>query len=366
MKFTINREKLLKPLQAVIGVVERRQTLPILSNVLIEAGNGTIGMVTTDLEVELSAGIEAEIEAEGSTTVPARKLFDICKALPEGAEVEINREDERLLVRAGRSRFTLSILPPDDFPVVESLKNPSTFSVSEGAFKRLIEKTAFAMAQQDVRYYLNGLMVEMTAHELRAVASDGHRLALCEMRGEFDFGAGRQVIVPRKGINELSRLLEGGEDTIEVSVDENHIRINQSSFRFTSKLIDGKFPDYRRVMPSAGGKIIQSERDELRNALQRTAILSNEKYRGVRLDMDGNRLRIQAQNPELEEAEEELEVSYDGPSMEIGFNVNYLVDALTVIDDNEVQIRVTDQNSSCLIGGSQSEDCRYVVMPMHL
>ena len=366
MKFTINREKLLKPLQAVIGVVERRQTLPILSNVLIDASSGNIGMVTTDLEVELAAGIDAEIEVEGKITVPARKLFDICKALPDGTDVEVNRDGERLLVKAGRSRFTLSILPPDEFPEVEGLKSPATFTVSEGALKRLIEKTSFAMAQQDVRYYLNGLMLEMTGDELRAVASDGHRLALCEMQGEFGFSNGRQVIVPRKGINELNRLLEGGDTEIEVAVDENHIRINQPEFRFTSKLIDGKFPDYRRVMPSGAGKILQSEREVLRNALQRTAILSNEKYRGVRLDMSGNSLKIQAQNPELEEAEEQLEVSYDGPSMEIGFNVNYLVDALTVIDDVEVQIRVTDQNSSCLIGGSQSEDCRYVVMPMHL
>ena len=366
MKFTINREKLLKPLQAVIGVVERRQTLPILSNVLIDASDGMIGMVTTDLEVELSAGIDADIEAEGRTTVPARKLFDICKALADGTEIEIKREDERLIVKAGRSRFTLSILPPDDFPVVEELKNPSTFAVAEGAFKRLIDKTSFSMAQQDVRYYLNGLMLEMTGNELRAVASDGHRLALCEMRGDFAFATPRQVIVPRKGITELGRLLDGDDRTIEISVDENHIRINQESFRFTSKLIDGKFPDYKRVMPSGAGKILQAERDALRNALQRTAILSNEKYRGVRLEMDGNSLRIQAQNPELEEAEEELEVVYNGNTMEIGFNVNYLVDALSVIDDNEVSVRLSDQNSSCLIGGSQSDDCRYVVMPMHL
>ena len=366
MKFTIKREQLLRPLQAVIGVVERKQTLPILSNVLIDASGGKIGMVTTDLEVELAASIDADIEVEGRLTVPARKLFDICKALSDGTVVEITQEEERIVVKAGRSRFTLSILPPDDFPIVDELKSPSTFKVSEGSFKRLIEKTSFAMAQQDVRYYLNGLMLEMVGDELRAVASDGHRLALCEMRGEFGFTAGRQVIVPRKGINELNRLLEGGDAWIEVAVDENHIRINQHNFRFTSKLIDGKFPDYRRVMPSSAGHILQSEREVLRNALQRTAILSNEKYRGVRLDMNGTSLKIQAQNPELEEAEEELEVAYEGPSMEIGFNVNYLVDALTVIDDNEVQIRVTDQNSSCLIGGSQSEDCRYVVMPMHL
>ncbi|GAB6039938.1 DNA polymerase III subunit beta [Endothiovibrio diazotrophicus] len=366
MKFTINREALLKPLQSVIGVVERRQTLPILSNVLIDAKDGSIGMVTTDLEVELSAGIDVDIEEEGKTTVPARKLFDICKALPEGAAITVDKEDERVVVKAGRSRFTLSILPPDDFPVVDSLSNPSTFTVEEGAFKRLIDKTSFAMAQQDVRYYLNGLMLEMTGDELRAVASDGHRLALCEIRGGFGFSPSRQVIVPRKGIMELSRLLDGGDSTIEVAVDENHIRIQQSNFRFTSKLIDGKFPDYRRVMPTNASRTLQSEREVLRSALQRTAILSNEKYRGVRLDLDGNRLRIQAQNPELEEAEEELEVSYDGSAMEIGFNVNYLVDALSVIDDGDVSIRLSDQNSSCLIGGTQSEDCRYVVMPMHL
>ena len=367
MKLTVQRENLLKPLQAVSGVVERRQTLPILSNVLIDCrGQGQVTLTTTDLEVELMAGLDVGEGEVGRVTVPARKLFDICRALPEASQLHIVSEEERVVVRTGKSRFTLSTLPADDFPIVEDLREKNEVEIPQSALKGLMEKTAFSMAQQDVRYYLNGLMVETETGMLRAVASDGHRLAVCELSADIVVPEARQVIVPRKGVLELMRLLEAEDKPARVEFGSNHIRVTTEAFRFTSKLIDGKFPDYQKVIPEREGGKIFAGRDLLRNALLRTAILSNEKYRGVRLDIGSERLRIQAQNPELEEAEEEVEVQYDGPAMEIGFNVNYLVDALGVIGEDDVIVKVTDQNSSCLIQAKSSDRCRYVVMPMHL
>ena len=366
MKLTIQREILLKPLQQVAGVVERRQTLPILGNVLINATRKGLKLTATDLEVELQTQASVTVDEAGDSTLPARKLLDICRALPEGADVDITVKEDRAQIRSGKSRFTLTTLPASEFPVVDKIKSARTFPVAQHELRQLIERTAFSMAQQDVRYYLNGLMLEPTRGMLRAVATDGHRLALCEQTADVGEDEAQQVIVPRKGVQELHRLLEDNEAPVQVEIGTNHIRITTGELRFTSKLIDGRFPDYHRVIPQAADKRLLVKRELLRQALTRTSILSNEKYRGIRLDISKNNLKIQAHNPDQEEAVEELEVNYEHDPLLIGFNVTYLLDVLAAITADEVEIMLSDANSSALIYQPGTTDCRYVVMPMRL
>ncbi|NIR61492.1 MAG: DNA polymerase III subunit beta [Gammaproteobacteria bacterium] len=366
MRFEIQREALLKPLQQVIGVVERRQTLPILGNIRISADGEGIALTATDLEVELVARTAFDVEEAGEITVPARKFMDICRTLPEEARIGFAVQGERAVIRSGKSRFNLLTLPAADFPTIEGIDGVAGFSVPQDALKTLIERTAFAMAQQDVRYYLNGLLLEMSSGRLRTVATDGHRLALRELGAEVDSEEARQVIVPRKGVHELSRLLEESDAQARVEVGTNHVRVTLPDICFTSKLIDGRFPDYERVIPQAGDKTLSADREILRQALVRTSILSNEKYRGVKLNLTGGALRIQAHNPEQEEAEEEIEVEYEGEPLEIGFNVTYLLDALGAVGTDHVEVEFSDPNSSCLIREAGSDAGRLVIMPMRL
>jgi len=365
MKFSAAREAILKPLQTVVGVVERRQTMPILSNVLLAAEGGRLRVTATDLEVEMVADAEVEVESAGEVTVPGRKLHEICRALPEGVKVEVALGGERLTVKAGRSRFTLSTLRAADFPTVEEIAAKQTLTVSRKDLRALIEKTHFSMAQQDVRYYLNGLLLETERKKLRAVATDGHRLALSEI--DLDTAAARdeQVIVPRKGVLELNRLLDG-DGAVSIALGTNHIRVQIDGIRLTSKLIDGRFPEYARVIPNQPRNVMTASQSLLREALQRTAILSNEKYRGVRLELGPNSVVLQANNPEQEEAVETLEVEYSGEAMEIGFNVNYLLDALAAVESEQVELGVSDANSSCLIREPGVDKTKFVVMPMRL
>lgn len=365
MKLTATREEILGPVQDVIGVVERRQTMPVLSNVLLSARNNKLSVTGTDLEVELVSRKELSVQQPGEITVPGRKLLDILRALPEGVTVSLAVEGERVIVRAGRSRFTLSTLAAVEFPVVEDVNAQQTLRLPQAELRRLIEKTQFSMAQQDVRYYLNGMLLESEGVALRSVATDGHRLALSEATLDEAVKGKHQVIVPRKGILELQRIL-GDSGTVELAVGTNHIRAEIGDVRFTSKLIDGRFPEYGRVIPARPNRIVDADRGVLRQALQRTAILSNEKYRGIRLSLGPNLLTLQTHNPEQEEAEDQLEVSYTGDELEIGFNVNYLLDALSAIETDRVQIGLTDSNSSCLITAPDSSMSRYVVMPMRL
>ncbi len=366
MKLTASREDLLNPLQSVIGVVERRQTMPVLANVLLSARDDKLSITGTDLEVELVATANASVQSAGDITVPGRKLLDIFKALPEKTSVTLGTDGDRVSLRAGRSRFTLSTLPAAEFPVVDEINAQQTLTVSQGEFRRLIDKTHFSMAQQDVRYYLNGMLLETEGKSLRAVATDGHRLALCETELETRAKTAQQVIVPRKGVLELQRIL-GSDGNLELAVGTNHVRAQVGSIRFTSKLIDGRFPEYGRVIPANPSKLVEAERDVLRSALQRTAILSNEKYRGIRLMLKKDLLTLQAHNPEQEEAEDQIEVVFAGPDeLEVGFNVNYLLDALAAIDTEKVEIGLTDANSSCLIRSPGNTAARYVVMPMRL
>jgi DNA polymerase-3 subunit beta len=365
MKLTASREDILTPLQSVIGVVERRQTMPVLANVLLSARDDKLSITGTDLEVELVATSSVSVQMAGDVTVPGRKLLDIFKALPEKTSVTLTTEGDRVSLKGGRSRFTLSTLPAAEFPLVDEINAQQTLTVSQGEFRRLIDKTHFSMAQQDVRYYLNGMLLETEGKSLRAVATDGHRLALCETELETRAKTAQQVIVPRKGVLELQRIL-GADGNLELAVGTNHVRAQVGSIRFTSKLIDGRFPEYGRVIPANPSKTIEADRDVLRAALQRTAILSNEKYRGIRLVLKPNVLTLQAHNPEQEEAEDQIEVAYEGDELEVGFNVNYLLDALAAIDTEKVEIGLTDANSSCLIRSPGTTNARYVVMPMRL
>lgn len=367
MHFTIQREALLKPLQLVAGVVERRQTLPVLSNVLLVVDGQQLSLTGTDLEVELVGRVTLEEAADpGEITVPARKLMDICKSLPSDTLIDIRVDDQKLVVKAGRSRFTLSTLPANDFPTVEEGPGSQTFTLSQAKLRRLIDRTSFAMAQQDVRYYLNGMLLEVQTGVLRAVATDGHRLAMCSMEAGIQQDGKHQVIVPRKGILELARLLTEQDGEVSIVLGQNHIRANTGEFTFTSKLVDGKFPDYERVLPRGGDKLVVGDRQMLREAFSRTAILSNEKYRGIRLQLASGLLKIQANNPEQEEAEEEVAVDYNGSSLEIGFNVSYLLDVLGVMGTEQVRLILADSNSSALLQEADNDDSSYVVMPMRL
>lgn len=365
MKFSAGREAILSPLQAVIGVVERRQTMPILANILVSGRGDELSLTATDLEVELVAKAKVTLQQAGEITLPGRKLLDIVKALPEAANVTISVEGDRATVRSGKSRFTLATLPASDFPTVEDIRAQQSLNIAQAALKRLLDKTHFSMAQQDVRYYLNGMLLEIADKVLRTVATDGHRLAYCETELESPAATSQQVIVPRKGVLELQRLL-GTEGKVELAVGTNHVRAEIGDIRFTSKLIDGRFPEYGRVIPASPPKQIKADREILRAALQRAAILSNEKYRGIRLAVKANALVLQSHNPEQEEAEEELEVNYGGDEVEIGFNVNYLLDALAAVDGSEVELGLTDANNSCLLTAPGAPSAKYVVMPMRL
>ncbi len=366
MKFEITKEELLRPLQQVSGVVERRQTLPILSNVLVVAEARSLAFTATDLEVELHASLEHDVETPGIATLPARKLMDICRNLPDGAKLTLTVDGERGTLKSGRSRFTLATLPAEDFPKVEEVPSTQSVALPQKTLRQLIDATHFAMAQQDVRYYLNGLMLELAGSRLRAVATDGHRLSLADIDAELNVEEPVQVIVPRKGISELLRLLEESEEPAQIELGTNHVRVSLPGFVFTSKLIDGRFPDYERVIPADSGHPISADCGVLRQALLRTSILSNEKYRGIRFQLETNNLRILAHNPEQEEAEEEIEVVYDGAPLEIGFNANYIIDALSAIRTEQVTMNITDSSSSCLLTPDGEGGCRYVVMPMRL
>jgi DNA polymerase III subunit beta len=366
MKIVTDRENLLEPLQQIAGVVERRQTLPILANILINAGNNGLQMTATDLEVELKTHASATCEGESDFTVPARKLLDITKALPDGAIINLEIDSDKAKLQSGRSRFTLGVLPAQDYPVIEPTPSNVVLSVNEGLFKRLIEKTQFAMAQQDVRYYLNGMLLEISKGDIKTVATDGHRLALSQSSGAVDSDIDLQVILPRKAVIELGRLLKERDEDIKIELSSSYIKVLIEGAVFTSKLIDGRFPEYQRVMPTGSDKEVMADKSSLRQSMGRASILSNEKYRGIRFSIQSGLLQLQAHNPEQEEAEEELEISYQGDELKIGFNVGYLIDAINAIDEEEVIIELKDSNSSALMYGKGNEESKYVIMPMRI
>lgn len=367
MKFTIHRDQLLRPLQLVTGVVERRQTLPVLANLLVKAGEDGLEITGTDLEVELVVRCDADVTQPGEATLPARKLADIWRSLSDDAQVSVGVEGDRAVVRSGRSRFTLATLPAADFPQVPSGDAQVTVDLDQRDLSSLIDDVSFAMAQQDVRYFLNGMLLEVDSAHTRAVATDGHRLAMSTLtKSNSEVASRAQIIVPRKGVIELSRLMDGAYETIQLQIGGNHLRAQSGPYTMTTKLVDGQFPDYDKVIPRDGSRAFQGDRETLKHAFQRASILSNEKYRGVRLMVAEEQLTIQANNPEQEEAEEVVAIDFAGESFEIGFNVSYLLDVLNVLETEQIKLSVSDANSSALIEGEGEEAAVYVVMPMRL
>ena len=367
MHFVISREAFLKPLQLVSGVVERRQTLPVLSNVLLDLKGSELSLTGTDLEVELVGRVTVDqTHKSGAVTIPARKLLDICKSLSDDAIIDLSLVDNKVTLKSGRSKFTLTTLPASEFPGVD--EEPDTFSITmaQSKLRELLDSTSFAMAQQDVRYYLNGMLFEVAGDYLRVVATDGHRLAMETLGMINPITEPQQLILPRKGIMEMARLLTDDSGEISLTFGQNHIRASVPAFTFTSKLVDGKFPDYNRVLPKGGNKVLLGNCQELRQAFARASILSNEKYRGVRVLLSNGELKILANNPEQEEAEEIVSVEYEGDSLEIGFNVSYLIDVLSTLSSKRARITLSDPNSSALLEAEEGSDAVYVVMPMRL
>ncbi|UDG81108.1 Beta sliding clamp [Candidatus Hartigia pinicola] len=366
MKFTITREKLLKPLQQVSGPVGGRPALPILGNILIQIKEGMLLLTGTDLEMEMMANVSLHQEHEvGEITVPARKFFDIWRGLPTDSNIHVELDDNRLIVRSGRSRFSLSTLPAVDFPNLDNWKSEVSFYLSQSVLKRLIEATQFSMAHQDVRYYLNGMLFETEDQLLRTVSTDGHRLAISSMNIAQNLPS-HSVIVPRKSVIELMRLLDYVDSPLQLQIGKTNIRAHVSNFIFTSKLVDGHFPDYRSVVPKHSDKTLEARCDLLKQSFSRAAILSNEKFHGVRLYFSENQLCITANNPEQEESEEIIDVKYEGTEIEISFNVSYILDVLNALKSENVTLFLTDPISSMKITASTNKTSIYVIMPMRL
>lgn len=365
------QEKLLNALQAVSGIVERRHTLPILANVLIRKNGGAIEFTTSDLEIQVRTTAEFEGDASSfGTTVGARKLIDILRALPSDQSVTLSANQNKLTLQGGKSRFTLQTLPSDDFPLVQEAADfGPMFSVPQKTLKHLINQVHFAMAVHDIRYYLNGILFVAEGKSLTLVATDGHRLALAQATLDVEIPK-QEVILPRKTVLELQRLLkdekDGDEGPIEMRFAGNQAKFSFSGMEFVTKLVEGKFPDYNRVIPKNHKNHVTLGRAPLLSSLQRAAILTSEKFKGVRVNIEPGTLRIASSNAEQEEAKEELEVDYNGDTIEIGFNVTYLMDALANMSQEMVKIELQDTNSSALITVPEQSGFKYVVMPMRI
>ena len=361
------RDNILTPLQSVCGIVEKRHTLPILSNVLIEKSGDQLTWLATDIEIQIRTHTAGAAGADKTAvTVGARKLQDILRSLPESAEVSLELSEKRLQVKAGKSRFNLQTLPAEDYPRMSQAESEQVrLQLTQKQFKRLIGLVQYAMAQQDIRYYLNGLLLVVTGNEVRVVATDGHRLAYAsEQIGETQ--PRTEVILPRKTILELSRLLSDNDDVLDIRLSPNQAQFRFGDIELVSKLIDGKFPDYERVIPQSHNKVITLPRTMLLQSLHRAAILTNEKFRGVRLVLAPGSMKIISNNADQEEAQEEIEISYDAEALDIGFNVTYLLDVLNNVSIENVEIRLADANSSALITLPGNERFKYVVMPMRI
>lgn len=367
MQIKINREVLLKPLNNVTGIVERRHTLPILSNLLLEIKSGQMKLTATDLEMQISLTLQEAVEGELNTTISAKKLLDICRSLPESASIDMTHQDNRVLVKAGKSRFNLQTLPAEDYPVMTKATGQNIqFTLSQTEFKRLLKQVEFAMAQQDIRYYLNGLLLEVNGNQLNVVGTDGHRLSYTASTIDGNYEK-TEIILPRKTVLELVKLLdEQSETPIVVDILNGQINFNFGDIQLISKVIDGKFPDYNRVIPVGHQNSFEVNRLGILNALQRASILSNEKYRSIRMVITNNLLKLISTNTEQEEAEEELEIAYSKDPLDIGFNVTYLIDVLNNLNDENVTFAFADANSSCLITAASDSEYKYVVMPMRI
>lgn len=367
MNIKINRDTLLKPLSAVSGIVERRHTLPILSNLLLEAKQDKIVLTATDLEMQISLSINSSAGGELSTTVSAKKLLDICRALPENAEINMATADSRIQVKTGKSRFNLQTLPASDYPVMTKAAGaePTIITISQGTLKRLFKQVEFAMAQQDIRYYLNGLLFEVSANRLNVVGTDGHRLSFTSSELSQNYEK-QELILPRKTVIELIKLLDDSDEEVAIEIVPGQVNFSFGDIRLITKVIDGKFPDYNRVIPVGHQNTFTIDRMTVLLSMQRASILSNEKYRGIRMVLANNSLRLISTNSEQEEAEEELEVAYTGEALDIGFNVTYMIDVLNNVSTDQIVFSFADANSSCLVTVPEEENYKYVVMPMRI
>lgn len=366
MKLSIEREKLLSPLQKLSGILDRNQSTPVLGHVLVAALEDSLSCSATDMEVELVVVIEQGAAEPGEITIPGRKLLDICRALPSGSRIDIACQSGQTVIRSGRSRFTLQTLPAAEFPSFPAFSPRATFDIASGQLRALLEETHFAMAQQDVRYYLNGLLLEIGAGRIRAVATDGHRLALKDIPASSGVMESMQIIVPRKAVTELLKALDGDDGEASLSIGDNHFQVQTVNGTFTSKLIDGRYPDYERVLPHNTNKVVIANRELLRQGLARSAILCTDRFKGVRISLDRDTLRSCGQNAEREESEEQIEVSYNDELLEVGFNIIYLIDALAAIKTSRVRLEFKDTSSSCVIKPDGDSTNVYVVMPMRI
>lgn len=368
MQFIVDREAFVAALQLVSGAVERRHTLAILSNVLLSVQGKQLSVTATDLEIELTAQLTLEqaADTDGQITVPAKKLFDICRSLPDGSQVRFEFDGDRMLVRSGRSRFSLLTLAATGFPKVVEDFSGQAFSLLQKQLVNSLQQVHFCMAAQDVRYYLNGVLLEIDSEGVVSVATDGHRLAWYRVSQSIDVPR-NSVIVPRKAVQELLRLLSAeNESSISVALGENHLQIIGENFQFFTKLIDGAFPDYHRVIPKNHPYCAKVDRDWFRQSVSRASILSNEKQKGIRLIFSENRLHLQANNPEQEEAMEELEIEYSGPDMETAFNATYLLESASALKTETIQLYLNNSNASLLIEDESEQSPQYVVMPVRL
>jgi DNA polymerase-3 subunit beta len=365
-----SRDNLLRPLQIVSGIVERRHTLPILANLLIRKSGSNVSFLSTDIEIQITTHAECGVGNDSvATTVAARKLLDILRAMPDG-DVALSLNDKRMTVQSGKSRFALQTLAAEEFPTVaEASEFNASVSLPQKTFKHLLAMVHFAMAQQDIRYYLNGMLLVVEGKKVMAVATDGHRLAYCGVELEQEaagVGARQEVIIPRKTILELQRLLEDNDDPVTVQLAANQVKFTFANIELISKLVEGKFPDFQRVIPKGYKNAFAIDRVRLQQALQRTAILTTDKFKGVRCILDTHMLKISSTNADQEEAQEELELDYSGDALDIGFNVTYLLDVLANLKTEQVQVSLGDSNSSALITVPDDDNFKYVVMPMRI
>jgi len=366
MNIKIDRGLLLKPLGNVSGIVEKRHALPILSNLLLESHQGELKFTATDLEMQISTHIKTELSDDFQITVSAKKLFDITRALPEDSKIDIQIEESKVTVKAKKSRFNLQTLPSQDYPVMKKDENDTVdLNVSQKDFKALLKQVDFAMAQQDIRYYLNGLLIEVKEKNVNVVGTDGHRLSFTSLELKTPTKP-VQVIVPRKTIVELVKLLDDTDDPLEISFSNKQVNFKFNDIDLITKIIDGKFPDYSRVIPEGHNNTFNIDRILLLDSMLRASILSNDKYRGIRMVIEENNLKLVSNNSEQEQAEEELEIDYKGDKIDIGFNVTYLIDVLTNIQSDQLTIAFNDSSSSCLVTIPNNEKYKYVVMPMRI
>ena len=366
MNIQINRETLLKPLTSVTSIVEKRHTLPILSNLLLEVKQNKIHLTATDLEMQISLTVDSATSGDFSTTLSAKKLLDICRSLPDNADINMNTTESRITLKAAKSRFNLQTLPAADYPVMTKTQGITTLVVlAQRELKDLLKQVEFAMAQQDIRYYLNGLLFEIAANKLNIVGTDGHRLSFTSTELKQNYEK-QDVILPRKTVVELIKLLDDSDDDVQIELASNQVNFSFANLKLISKVIDGKFPDYNRVIPVGHQNTFSVERLNVLLAMQRASILSNEKYRGIRMVLSNNNLKLISTNSDQEEAEEELEINYSGDALDIGFNVTYLIDVLNNTNSDQANFSFADANSSCLITIPNNPNYKYVVMPMRI